>query len=71
MAGKPFSKLFDKGVTPFALAGLFLAAPFTATARFLHYIDTRTRADGWDIQVKFMALVAEHEANKALKAGAS
>ncbi|NUP10768.1 MAG: hypothetical protein HOW73_32390 [Polyangiaceae bacterium] len=62
--GKPLGDLFKDGVTPFALAGLFFAAPFISTARFLHYIDTRTRADGWDIQVKFMAIVAKHEEAK-------
>jgi len=59
--GHPLGEILSDGGTPFALLGLFLAAPFAATARFLHYIDTRTRADGWDIQVKFMALLAKHE----------
>ncbi len=59
--GHPLGTLLEHGGSPFAIAGLFLAAPFIATARFLHYIDTRTRADGWDIQVKFMALVAKHD----------
>lgn len=65
--GKPFGELFEEGFTPYAVAGLLLAAPYVATARFLHYIDTRTRADGWDIQVKFMAIVAKHEETKQLK----
>ncbi len=60
--GHPFGEIWKEGGTPFALLGLFLAAPFAATARFLHYIDTRTRADGWDIQVKLMALLAKQEA---------
>lgn len=59
--GHPVGELLKDGGTPFALLGLFLAAPFAATARFLHYIDTRTRVDGWDIQVKFMALLAKQE----------
>lgn len=59
--GHPFGEIWKEGGAPFALLGLFLAAPFAATARFLHYIDTRTRADGWDIQVKFMALLAKQE----------
>jgi hypothetical protein len=63
--GKPFGGVFDEGVTPFCLAGIFLAAPYVATSRFLAYIDTRTRADGWDIQVTFMSVVAKDQAAKA------
>jgi hypothetical protein len=33
--------------------------------RFLTYIDTRTRADGWDIQVKLMAVAARDAEAKA------
>ncbi len=62
--GKPFGALFKDGFTPFAIAGVFAASPYIATARFLHYIDTRTRADGWDIQVKFMAIVGKQEESK-------
>lgn len=65
--GEPFGTLWKRGVTPFALAGLFVAAPFCATARFLQYIDTRTRDDGWDIQVKMMGIVATHEQELAIK----
>ena len=32
--------------------------PWVATARFLQYVDGRTRADGWDIQLRFMAIAA-------------
>jgi len=64
--GKPFGELYEDGFTPFALAGLFMAAPFVATARFVHYIDTRTRADGWDIQVKFMAIIAKQQDAKGV-----
>ena len=32
-----------------------------ATARFLAYIDGRTRQDGWDIQLRFMAIAAASE----------
>lgn len=56
--GKPFGELWEHGGSPYALLGLFAAAPFVASARFIYYIDTRTRADGWDIQVKFMAILA-------------
>jgi hypothetical protein len=33
-----------------------LSAPFVASASFLGYIDMRTRKEGWDIQLRFMAL---------------
>lgn len=56
--GEPFGTLWDTYVSPFALLGCFLAVPYMATARFLAYIDQRTRQDGWDIQVKFMAVQA-------------
>jgi hypothetical protein len=59
--GKPFGALFTDGVTPYALAGFFLSVPYVATARFLHYIDSRTRSDGWDIQLRFMAVAAEEK----------
>ncbi|UQA59576.1 hypothetical protein [Polyangium aurulentum] len=63
--GKPFGALFEDGGSPAALAGFLLSAPFAATARFLQYIDTRTRADGWDVQLRFTAIRArEGEAKK-------
>lgn len=61
--GTPFGTLMDDGGSPFALAGFFLSIPLVATARFLAYIDQRTRMDGWDIQLKFMSLAAR--ANRA------
>lgn len=57
--GKPFGELWEHGGSPYALLGLLLSAPFVANARFVYYIDTRTRADGWDIQVKLMSVVAK------------
>jgi hypothetical protein len=60
--GKPFGSLFQDGGSPYALAGLLLSFPYVATARFLDYIDARTRADGWDIQLRFMAIAAREEA---------
>ena len=56
--GNPFGGTLDQGGSPFALAGLFVSVPYVATARFLHYIDTRTRTDGWDIQVRLLATAA-------------
>ncbi len=54
--GEPFGNLWDDGGSLFALAGFFASIPFVATARFLAYIDIRTRKEGWDIQLKFTAL---------------
>ncbi|HTJ80623.1 MAG TPA: hypothetical protein VL400_02835 [Polyangiaceae bacterium] len=59
--GEPFGTLWDDSGSPYALLGLLVAAPLVGTTRFLHYLDTRTRSDGWDIQVKFMSLVAREE----------
>ncbi len=59
--GRPFGWLFADGGSPAAIAGFFLAVPFVATARFLYYIDTRTRSDGWDIQLRFTAIRARDE----------
>jgi hypothetical protein len=59
--GAPFGKLFSDGGSPYALAGFFLSVPYVATARFLAYVDARTRADGWDIQVRFLAIAAREE----------
>jgi hypothetical protein len=61
--GTPFGTLFEDGITPFALAGLFASAPFVGVLKFLSYVDARTQRDGWDIQVRFLALAAS-EARK-------
>jgi hypothetical protein len=63
--GKPLGELFEQWFTPFAALGLLASVPVTATMRFLTYIDTRTRADGWDIQVKLMAVAARDAEAKA------
>jgi hypothetical protein len=63
--GKPFGALFDEGGSAPALLGLFLAVPYWATARFLLYVDLRTRRDGWDVQVRFMALANQAEPEAA------
>lgn len=63
--GKPFGALFSNGGSPFALAGFLLSIPYVATARFLWYIDARTRSDGWDIQLRFMAVAAGDEERRA------
>jgi hypothetical protein len=57
--GMPFGSLFEEGGSAPALLGLFLAVPYWATARFLAYVDLRTRRDGWDVQLRFMALASQ------------
>lgn len=59
--GKPFGSLFDEGGSAAALLGAFLAVPYWATARFLAYADLRTRRDGWDVQLRFMAIQAKEQ----------
>ena len=59
--GEPFGTLFRNGGTSWALAGFFAMVPLVAAARFLFYIDLRTRKEGWDIQLRFME-VARAEA---------
>lgn len=63
--GKPFGTLLHDGGSPFALAGYLLSVPFVSTARFLGYIDARTRSDGWDVQVRFMAITAAEGERRA------
>jgi hypothetical protein len=59
--GMPFGSLLHEGGSAAALLGLFLAVPYWATARFLLFVDLRTRRDGWDIQLRFMALASQAE----------
>lgn len=53
--GRPFGVLWEGG-SPYALAGLFASVPVVATARFLAYVDQRTRTDAWDVQVRFLEI---------------
>lgn len=46
----------------FSLFGFFAAVPFVATARFLSYIDGRTRREAWDVQLRFTELAKQAEA---------
>jgi len=62
--GRPFGYFFSDGGSPAALFGFLLSAPYVATARFLFYIDTRTRADGWDIQLRFSAIRAAQKGER-------
>jgi hypothetical protein len=63
--GKPFGSLFDEGGSAAALLGAFLAVPYWSTARFLAYVDLRTRRDGWDVQLRFMAIQAKQQGSEA------
>jgi hypothetical protein len=56
--GSPFGDLFKEWGSAYALLGFFLAVPVVAAARFLKYIDVRTRKEGWDIQLRFTAVAA-------------
>lgn len=67
-AGKPFGTMLQDGGSPFVMLGLFLTVPVLATTRFLHYIDTRTRADGWDIQVRFLGIASKESNERRLAA---
>ncbi|MDB4983340.1 MAG: hypothetical protein JWM82_4092 [Myxococcales bacterium] len=62
--GFPLGELFVHGGSGFAVAGALLAVPVAAAARFLGYIDLRTRKEGWDIQLRFMRLAAEAATGK-------
>lgn len=54
--GRPFGSLWSDGGSGFAVLGALLSGPFVASASFLGYIDLRTRKEGWDIQLRLMAL---------------
>jgi hypothetical protein len=54
-----FGGLFEEFGSYYALVGFHAAIPYIAVARFVGYIDQRTRGDGWDIQLRFMALASE------------
>jgi hypothetical protein len=67
--GLPFGSLFDEGGSAAALLGMFLVVPYWATVRFLAYIDLRTRRDGWDVQLRFMAIQARVRAEAGAHRG--
>jgi hypothetical protein len=62
--GRPTGDLFADGGSGFAVIGALLAVPVAASARFLGYIDLRTRKEGWDIQLRFMSLAAESSTSR-------
>jgi hypothetical protein len=54
-----YTESLSQGGSLFALFGLFLAVPFATTARFLAYIDGRTRREAWDVQLRFTELAEQ------------
>jgi hypothetical protein len=62
--GQPFGDLWSEGGSGFAVVGALLAIPVAAAARFLAYTDARTRKEGWDIQLRFMAIAEEDAARR-------
>ncbi len=54
---------------PFGRIGFWIFVPYLATARFLLYLDARTREEGWDVQMRFAALAARWRAERARAAG--
>jgi hypothetical protein len=64
--GEPVGSLFSDGGSAYAVAGALLSAPFVASASFLGYIDMRTRKEGWDIQLRFMALADAEAKNRRI-----
>lgn len=58
----PPASMWDAGGSWLAMAGFWIFVPYRATARFLAYINLRTRAEGWDVQTSFFTLAARaHE----------
>jgi hypothetical protein len=62
--GRPVGNLAHGG-SAYALIGFFLSVPVTAAARFLAYIDLRTRKEGWDIQLRFTAVLEKLRSREA------
>jgi len=57
--GRPAGELWTDGGSGFAVLGALLAVPVAAAVRFLGYVDLRTRKEGWDIQLRFVALAEQ------------
>lgn len=56
--GQPFGSLWSDGGSAYAVVGIMLSAPLTASAGLLGYIDLRTRKEGWDIQLRLVGLAS-------------
>ena len=64
--GRPVGSLWTDGGSGYAVAGALLSSPFVASASFLGYVDQRTRKEGWDIQLRFMALADADVRNRRI-----
>ena len=64
--GRPVGSLWSDGGSAYAVVGALLSLPFVASASFLAYIDLRTRKEGWDIQLRFMALAEAEARNRRI-----
>src|SRR5262249_4133402 len=62
--GVPAGELWTDGGSGFAVLGALLAVPVVAAVRFLGYVDLRTRKEGWDIQLRFVALAEQSTAGR-------
>ncbi|MEO8185427.1 MAG: hypothetical protein ABI895_42000 [Deltaproteobacteria bacterium] len=58
----PWGDLLQDGGSAYAVVGWFAALPVLTTLRFLRYIDARTRADAWDVQVRLQRAAQAPEA---------
>ncbi len=54
--GEPFGSLWEGRVTPFLLLGILAVQPVYGVYHLLLYLDVRTRAESWDLQVALRAL---------------
>ena len=59
---------WEHGGSALAACGFWLFLPFAAVARFLLYLNVRTRAEGWDIQTRFAAIARRAEAETETEA---
>jgi hypothetical protein len=66
--GRPTGELFEHGGSGFAVLGALLCVPAAAAMRFLYYIDLRTRKEGWDIQLRFVALAEQASSGRRFAA---
>ncbi len=62
----PAPAAWAEGNTPFLMLGALFAMPYVACARLIGYLDARTRTEGWDVQLRFAAVMqADTEATAA------
>jgi hypothetical protein len=64
----PPASMFTVGGSWLAFVGWWAAVPLLTTARFLLYLDFRTRTEGWDIQTRFAAIARRPSRARAERA---